>query len=333
MQKAPAALLLSPTRPSLSTLDFAQFFSKVGSKDALDDELFHHYTTSTYITVGGNKALDVWGVEIPKLALQHPFLMRGLLAVTALHLADLNPQRHSRLAARASRYQNTALPLFRQVVSKVTEQNCHAIFAFSGFVIPYSLACLQSSGNANVIPSDDELLNWMCLIRGAHGLLYNNWNWLLRGPFAPLLERTKSPIEFSNNPDDGQLVMLLPLFLKSDSTSGDDQTPLNICRGAFDELRRIYALPYSQCRTVDKKAAVTIWPGTVSPAYIQLLRERRPEALVILAYYSVLLYQVPDCWYLRGLAERLLNSTYRCLSSDWRTLIKWPLEQLKQSIA
>jgi hypothetical protein len=69
MQKVPAASLLSPTRPSLSTLDFARFFSKVGSKDALDDKLFYYYTTSTYITVGRNKALDIWGIEILKLAL------------------------------------------------------------------------------------------------------------------------------------------------------------------------------------------------------------------------------------------------------------------------
>jgi hypothetical protein len=169
----------------------------------------------------------------------------------------------------------------------------------------------------------------MSLICGAHGLLYNNWNWLLDGPFAPLLERTKYPIEFSNNPDDSQLAALLRLFSPSNPIQQDDQARLDICRGAFDELHRIYVLPYSLYRTIDIKTAVTIWPGTVSPAYMQLLQERRPEALVILAYYSVLLHQVPDCWYFRGLAQRLLISTYECLSPDYRIWIKWPLEKIQ----
>ena len=324
-----AEVLLSPRGPSGNLRDFAKLFPNIASNDVLDDELFHHYTTSTYAAIGANKALDVWSMKIPQLALEHPFLMHGLLAVTAIHLADINPQRHYLLVTRALRHKSFALPLFRQLISEITEQNCHAIFTFSSFVIPYALASLDSSESENLIPSNSgRTPNWMSLIRGAHGLLYNNWRWLLNGPFAPLLERTKFPIDFANNPDDGYLTALLPVFSPPDPISSDDQTALDICRGAFDELRRVYALPYSPCKTVDKKAAATIWPGTISPAYIQLLRERRPEAIIILAYYCVLVHQVPNCWYFRGFSEKLLSATCQCLSPGWRTWIDWPLEQL-----
>jgi hypothetical protein len=322
-------LSLSSYRPSCSPLDFARLFPHMTSDDVLDDELFHHYTTSTYAAIGGTRALDIWNSKVPQLALEHPFLMHGLLAVTALHLADLNPERYSHLVARASRHESLALPSFRQIISKITEQNCHAIFTFSGFVIPYALASLDSSESQNTIPSNTlQAPNWMYLIRGVHGLLYTNWKWLLNGPFAPLLERTRFPIDFANNPDDGHLAALLPLFSPPDPILMEDQTVLDTCRGAFNELRRTCALPYSPCKTVDKKAAATIWPGTISPAYIQLLRERRPEALIILAHYSVLVNQVPDCWYFRRLAKQLLSATCQCLSRRWRTWIEWPLEQM-----
>jgi hypothetical protein len=55
-----------------------------------DLELLHDWTLSAYSGFGdknGNE--DFWRAEIPRMAIEHPFLMRGILAVSALYLSRI----------------------------------------------------------------------------------------------------------------------------------------------------------------------------------------------------------------------------------------------------
>lgn len=315
---------LSPYNPTSTPFNYSGV-----DFDTIDFELFHLYTTSTCSSLAPSKAPEIWRVEIPRLALAHQFLMHGLLAVSALHLAYLDPQRYYKLVARALRHESLALPHFRETIARITEVNCHSIFAFSGFVTSYALASLDPSESQYTMPSDDSWVpNWINLVRGSHALLSNHWRWLANGPFAPLLERTKSAIDYANNPHNAHLVLLLPLFSPHKPTSREEGDVLATCKEAFHELRRVWSLPYSACRTVGKKAAATIWPGTISSGFIKLLRERRPESLVILAHYCVLLNEVRNCWYFKGLAQHLIDAIRQCLSIEWNTWIQWPLSVL-----
>ena len=207
-------------------------------------------------------------------------------------------------------------------------RNCHAIFAFSGLVLPYTLAAAQESFELDQGQSGEELPKWMHLLRGTHILLYSNWDWLSSGPFRPVLERTKSPIEYTNSPNDFRLAALLPLFKSSTNASGKDATDLMFCFAALDRLRRTCSLPFSPCKTISLQTAVFIWPEIVSPAYLQLLQDQRPEALTVLAHYCVQLHQVDSCWYLRGHAARLVSIIRRNLAPEWLHWIEWPVQEI-----
>lgn len=320
-ESPPSLLSYSPTN-TISDVSGLHF-------DLVDLELLHLYSTTTYSCLA-EKVPDIWRVEIPHLALSHPFLMHGVLAVTALHLAHLDPRRANKLTARASKHEDLALPHFRENTSGITERNCHAIFAFSGLVTTYVIATIKTSDYQHTIPSNDSWLpNWINLIRGSHSLLYTHWGWLVTGPFAPVMERQKSAIDYANNPNDAHLSSLLPLLSPSASMSAERREILATCEEALDQLRRVWALPYSECKTLGHKAAVTIWPGHISPQYIRLLRERKPEALVVLAHYCVLLSDVENCWYFNELAQHLLSAIRQYLSSEWHTWIQWPCDRVR----
>ena len=64
--------------------------------------------------------------------------MRRILAISALHLATLNPNVRQDLTAKAVKHECEGFPSFRASVAKLDEQNCHAIFAFLGLVVSYS---------------------------------------------------------------------------------------------------------------------------------------------------------------------------------------------------
>jgi hypothetical protein len=69
-----------------------------------------------------------------------------------------------------------------------------------------------------------------------------------------------------------------------------------MCHQAFAELRQLFSLPFSVCGNwLDVKAAVYIWPGVISSRFVDLIYDRRPEALIVLAHYCVLLNEVNYC--------------------------------------
>ncbi|KAF2249380.1 hypothetical protein BU26DRAFT_317700 [Trematosphaeria pertusa] len=291
-------------------------------------ELLHHYTSVAFLTIGPCRNMHIWQIEIPRLALSHDFLMRGLLALSAVHLATLQPHRSLQLRRRAATAELTALPSFREHTSTTKSENIHAVFAFAGFLPPYLLA---QSGWLDAprgrIPSlDDDRPHWFLFIRGLTGLLARSLPEIAKGPFGPTLTRTVAPVDCSRNPEDSHLAEVYPLLQPTASSTPTDKEALSVCRGAIDELRRVAALPYSPCRTLEARAMAYIWPGSVSHDFVNLLHSRRPEALVILAHYCVLLKQLNWCWYLRGVGDAMLGAIDHELGDRWRHWITWALD-------
>jgi len=290
-------------------------------------ELLHHYTTVTYLSLTGTDHMEVWQIAIPKMAIQYPFLMHELLAVSALHMAYLTPSREDELLTKASRCEALALPSFRALTSDITRENCHAAFAFAGFIITSSLASARSLRNQDpILAAQGDLPHWLHLLRGIHLLLGSKWDWLLDGPFAPLVDVKKYPVPYTRNPYDHCLSTLVSLVTPSTLTPNEDREKLLVCYEALDELRMTSSLPFSPNMTLDTKSAVYIWPGRMSHEYLQLIRDREPEALVILAHYCVMLEEVDiQGWYLTGLARKMVESIDQILGPKWRAWIDWPL--------
>ncbi|KAL4749565.1 hypothetical protein BDW72DRAFT_213984 [Aspergillus terricola var. indicus] len=183
-----------------------------------DTDLLTHYLTTTHRTfITGPETTDVWSNAIPTLAFQHPFLLHGLLACTALHKAYLskcNPQAAKQYRFLAYSHQALALPEFRAAVEDPTEDNCCAILAFAHLLIIYSFGssstgsndpdsdCLFLTSTAKpklTHPQDgnengtdygniNALPNWLFFIRGSCSVLSNTMHHIKSGPLHPLID-------------------------------------------------------------------------------------------------------------------------------------------------
>jgi len=296
----------------------------------------------------GSHSPRLWSIEIPQLTLIHPFLLTGILAVTALHLSTLYPNRKRELHTLAIAKETAALPTFRRNVTFPNGENIHATFAFAGSIIFYMMVSpdvLYSGVKVNRcrLPSrSDEHPHWFMAVRGVVVLFKNNHAELSKGPFASLLFRNPLLTFAWNNPDYIQLEKLEGMFEQSSppSTSVTSQEqPLDSfphlssqddrdrsCRKALDQLRIVSALPYATRSTFDLKVSVHIWPGCIEQDFLELIFDRDPKALVILAHYCVVLKKSNCVWYLRGLGTELLNSIKEELSEEWKPWIKWALD-------
>jgi hypothetical protein len=288
-------------------------------------ELLHHYTSITCLTFGDDRRKWLWQKEIPQMAMTHDFLMHGLLAISALHLSTLQPHRKEELTRRATLSEHLGLPSFRDFVSHNNPHNIHAVVAFAGFVVPYVCGSLETLTGR--IPSlDDDHPHWFFAFRGLLQMVGKSWIVLRTGPFGSLLHRGPTfTLDTVENPDDVQLARVHQLLEPSSHYSEEDLAVLEVCKAALDELRRLFACPHEPMRT-RVMIAIHVWPGTVSQRFIEIMQERRPEALVILAHYCVLLKKVDSCWWLAGVGNRMLAAIDQALGQDWRPWIEWPLE-------
>lgn len=297
--------------------------------------LLHHYTTHTCTTLTDPKAIDVWRKSIPQMAVSHPFLMHGILALSALHLRTLQPHRAAELGAIAITSEQAALPSFRRLVANLDpgNENIHAVFAFSTFVVPYMLGISGTFDDAiGRIPRIGEP-HWFHAMRGWAALLKDHWKIIFDGPFKPVMGRTPDIIEYAFNPEDAHLASLHGMLTSSPSASEKDIEDLETCRSALDEWRRVCALPFAPSRTVSLGVSLFVWPGTVSEEYVQLLHEKRPEALVILAHYCVLLKRLGALWFLKGAGDKLMNAVVEELDEEWHPWMRWAMDQSSEPLS
>ncbi len=112
------------------------------------------------------------------------------------------------------------------------------------------------------------------------------------------------------------------------------QSASQACRSAVADLQHMLdsqraAAPVSGNRRI---VAVQEWPVRVPKDYINLVAQRRPEALAILAYYSVLLHRARDYWVVGDAGEFLIRSITDYLGAYWADWLEWPNAMLNENV-
>lgn len=140
----------------------------------------HHFSTSACTTLAQRPDIQrVWRDEIPREATRHPFVMHGLLAVSALHKAHLltSSEREAFLDVSAH-HQALGLRDFTPCLEAVSGENWRGVYCFSSMVVLY-VCCLPARSGASA--SVAGLLEVCACIRGLQVIL---------APFIPRLTET-----------------------------------------------------------------------------------------------------------------------------------------------
>ncbi|MCJ1374109.1 hypothetical protein MMC20_005341 [Loxospora ochrophaea] len=245
-------------------------------------------------------------------------------------MARLQPDQKEQCVITASKHQNLALPSYRHLMSEVDEENCHALAAFACLLTASAFASTTLPGTLlfSRSPHHGEMPEWIFFLRGGFELIFESKEWIEKGPMAQLLRRAQPPIDLSLNPDDIHLAALQPLFNPSGDSDEVDED-LETCQTTWVLLRETFAMPFAPCQTVGVKAAIYIWVDTVPQAFFRLLREKKGEALVLLAYMCVMLKRGACYWYMAGHAENILSSIDDIIEEHFRPWLEWPRQKVQ----
>jgi hypothetical protein len=300
-----------------------------------DMALWHQFVTATAATVAkaGEK-------ELPLQALGCDYLMHGILATAALHLAYLDPAQQDKYNYLAAHHQDLALGPFRQAMSNITPENCNQVFAFSILMVVFNYASFRSP--EHLLPFSNAssykgLSSWVVCLRGCASIFQQAGSHIMSGPLRFLIAQEDWTSSFTAPPprtppteDDESLQYLSDNLLGLPSVkSSTTVEAMEAYTDAIFRLRRLLAASSQTTDIVSRRAMSSVWAATVPDTFVWLLNEQRPPALIIMGHYCLLLKKCDACWYMEHRAYDLFEAVRQSLAEEWLPYLEHPLRVFK----
>ncbi|KAL4978824.1 hypothetical protein BDW66DRAFT_128870 [Aspergillus desertorum] len=310
---ASAAPSLGTSSPGRSTLTIWEF------------ELVHHWmlhvADSFQVSPGFGRAWRDRGIRV---AIQYDFFLHMILMLSALHLAlTKSPtftEAHRTFILEGC---SDATRCFRKEAENISDSNWHAVRAFPFLMSIYALALPQFDRVERVGEAVlDEMIHILIVIKG-NSLVRPTANpW----PRARLSPRWMEEKDFLNQTDednyDTDLSNALGTLQPWIDSSDDDSRVRALNSEAIELFRQTLKVH------LKRSLRPLSWPNAVKNEYIDLLRQRNPMALVVLAHYAVILGQCSERWWCSDWGVRLLSVIAAMLPGKYQGAIAYPLQML-----
>ena len=300
-----------------------------------DLELMHHYTSSVSQGQLGarGRVVHLWRNYVPQQALKHNFLMHGLLALSALHLAYSNPDSAPRYLQLCDKHQAIALNKFRTILSSdVDPELADALFALASTISVSTMARCTAMSESDAM-NMDEITELFFLTRGVRDVIHLTYEHIQKGPMVEMFgghvyppdAEVKLPQSVSKELDDIRQML---------TQYGLDPEALTHCQSALTDLEEIYRnIVYWNAVSTLETGQVFRWQTMVTTEFVRLIQGRCPPALVILAYYAAGTTAVRTAWYTQNWGECTVRGVGLELDSSMQHWTVWPMQQIEERMA
>lgn len=295
-------------------------------------ELLHNFSTSTFSTLSSNMTVQkLWRTSVIKLGLSNEFVMRAILALSALHIASGEEleQRRDYWTSQAMVQHGHGMAVATVTLPLISEYNCAAHYIFGALTCIYAVA-IQRDSNDIWISEEQGIPGWLNILRGVASIVDPFRSTLTSGPLGPIFTNGKEKFELrarlSARPSyQGDKLMGLRQHI-TDTMALDPRTQMALY-AAIDDLANSFVY-YDYPPEEYEPSDVFSWLYRVSEEYLSLLRENSQESLAILAYFCVVCRLLEDRWWVSGLSHHLMTRIYKTLDLEHRLWIIWPMEEL-----
>ncbi|KAF4308468.1 putative C6 zinc finger domain-containing protein [Botryosphaeria dothidea] len=255
---------------------------------AEDMQLLHQFSTKTYATFDtAPSQYPIWQHTAIRIGFQHRFLLRGLLAVSALHLAITEDQ--TWLLASSSVNFNFALTEIRQVMDLgVDDANAPAMFLFSAAVVVHALAV--GSVQQAIDPLAD-MVQCIRTIRGVMSIVQPFYHVLIASEVEPLV---LNGIRKGFDAPAEDILALKELVAEWGGgwAPGED----TVYGEAIDHLYAVAREARGCTPGISVLGIVFSWPHLLPEPFLSFLDDRSPIAVIIFLHFTALMDSSADFW-------------------------------------
>ncbi|KAH7014749.1 hypothetical protein EDB80DRAFT_706405 [Ilyonectria destructans] len=324
------SILNTPGSKTSDEGDLGRRATVLNKSDLFDLEhmaLFHHIQTHVRAIMIIDTAAESMATEVIDSALKSPYLMNQLLAISALHLSK-GDSAQARYLQHATTLQTRALALFNEAREEVSEATCVPMFLFSSFLGVHVLCDTLQGTRENLGAFLDRFIRYLSIHRGVSAVTSQSWSMIKGSRLGASIQQ----IEDAFCADDYAKEETEILYRMVDE-SNLGSTSAETYQQAIKKLQQIFALHgrlMLQGRPCD--AAITFCI-IVNDDYIEHLKQRRPEALIILAFYGVILHWNRNIWIFGDGGQYLIQAITSHLGAYWARWLCWPNSVLQDELS
>lgn len=304
-----------------------------------DMDLINHFYTSTLptLSVGDGSGRQYWTMCLSNFGYQYPHLYHLVLALAALHKARLNSHQRAELMVQAERHHAIGVQGSTALLGSINEDNYEVVRTSASLIGLINLAMGPRPGEY-IVFSERAGPNFLDLLRGLRSIRgHEQYNTTQEespadaaSPGTVSDRLAESP--FANNPN----IHLRSLYArvreipeaghrKSYIVALDDLEQFFILMDGYFELSSGSALPDAA-----HHLSPLGWIYRMQDDFLEWLQNKEPLALVIVAYFAVVLKELESGWPADGWAEHIMAKVCEeVVEPDDRELIRWPMLRLK----
>ena len=292
---------------------------------------YSHKTSRTKLGTNNVRLAHVFQEHIPEEAAKHTFLMHGVLALSALHLAMMRPAQVNKYASLCDKHQASALASYRQILTHITDDVADALFALSTILSISSLArgvlrASQTEG-PNYL-SVDSICELLYLTRGVREVKEATGERVNRGPFSVVLHGhdLSGDVKVKLSSKISGVFRDLEEMIHVNCA---DQEQRGHCSVAVMHLRDVYSGMLGQYLIGDlEMGQVWRWTAMLSYDFIKLVQSHYPPALVITAHFTVAAMMLREMWFISDWGSLAFDGIRIALNGELEEYLVWPQEQM-----
>ncbi|KAF2821026.1 hypothetical protein CC86DRAFT_303591 [Ophiobolus disseminans] len=300
-----------------------------------DMRLLHHWTSRGYKALHPSltNRSDLWRNAMIELGFEHPFLLHGILALSAIHKGSflLQAQRQD-LLQQADLHISLALDPFRRHLETPNDQAAVPMFVLSSVLLTYNFGSVQERPEDSI----SSLHHCLMLLNGIKVVIGPHWGKIKDSPVLAQMFETSSPdaIQLLNTLSRGEkrheilrLTELTELMLDT-----HDKTA---CAEAIEDLHAV-AIRVRHVRIDrDEYPIILYWAVSLTSRFYELLVAHNPVACIITVHFIALIAQCRPVWWLEKWPRWLLAHTEQLLGAtpDLLEWLHWPREVIGSASA
>ena len=245
-----------------------------------------------------------------------------MLSISALHLSTSQPEKAQSFRDESAKLQTEALRIFNDSVKEINAENVIPSFIYSGMLGLHNFCDTFATRSESLDNFLDRLVQSIRVLRGVRTILSGWWEFLLNSDIKALIQEGQAVADRN----DEVVQHLDELCSRIAQSAGLDPSQSKIYEEAIRQMIWVYkSRPSSD--VMDEKHnpwMITTWPIVVSTEYTNLLAQRKPEALVVLSYFTVLLHKCGEFWAIGKGGQFLLDVLGAYLGGQWEVWLAWP---------
>lgn len=257
------------------------------------------------------------------------YLLNQLLAFSARHLAHCNPERRAECLYQAKAYQSHGIRLFTESTMHIDESNATQALFFSWLLGVHQLSDVSVEGDPEgVLP---RFLQYVDVYQGVRAVISQAWVYMQHSRLRGFFDEGAEMIEQrGHGPHTGPLEELIQGSLGLDEAQkrGCDEARCQL-QAIFDRVDDGGGGLLGENKTpeeLQKHAAFHLfsWPLVVGEDFLSAVRAGRPEALLVIAHFCIILHWSRGYWVVGRTGQELLEGIEVGLGPGWEKWLQWP---------